>query len=286
VKVVLLGAAGMLGRDLAAASPQDVELIPLSRQQLDITDARRVTATLDNLRPDVVINAAGYTDVDRAERERSTAFAVNATATERLADACARRDIAIVHFSTDYVFDGRAARPYTEDDLPAPINVYGESKLAGERGLLATGARFTLIRSQWLFGLGGVSFPRTMWQRARNDKPVRVVDDQRGRPTSTIDLAQATWELIKRKEDGVFHVANSGDASWYDIAEVVFVFQSAIERLARCTSAALQSPADRPSYSVLDTSRADRALGGPQRHWRDALAAFLEALAVYEEPRV
>src|SRR5207237_1244470 len=159
----LLGAGGMRGRALAASSPGGVDLRPMSHEQLDVTGNSAVTATLDAVRPDVVINASGYTSVDRAESERSLAFALNASAVEMLGKACARRGITVVHFSTDYVFDGAASRPYREIDTPSPINCYGESKLDGERALLSSGSPTLLIRTQWLFGAHGASFPRTMW---------------------------------------------------------------------------------------------------------------------------
>ena len=275
----------MLGRDLVAAAPADVNLCSLSRDRLDVTITQAVFATLDALRPDIVINASGYTAVDRAEIDRASAFAVNASAVDTLASACAQRDIMVVHFSTDYVFDGSASQPYAEGSPPNPINQYGESKLAGERALVSSGARHLLIRTQWLFGTGGRSFARMMWQRASLQQATRVVDDQRGRPTFSLDVASATWKLIQRDTVGLVHVANSGDASWYEVAARIFSDEGVIDRLGSCKTSDLARPARRPSYSVLDTKRADVALGSPLRHWSEALGAFVQALGARDGSR-
>jgi len=273
----------MLGRALAASSPGGVDLRPMSHEQLDVTGNSAVTATLDAVRPDVVINASGYTSVDRAESERSLAFALNASAVEMLGKACARRGITVLHFSTDYVFDGAASRPYREIDPPSPINCYGESKLEGERALLSSGAPTLLIRTQWLFGAHGASFPKTMWDRARRGSVTCVVNDQRGRPTSAADLAGATWELIKRRALGLFNVANTGEATWHDVAELIFSRCGVPDLLTSCSTSESSRPARRPPYSVLDTTRVERVLGSKLPHWKDALRTFLDALEASEK---
>src|SRR5712691_3974271 len=227
----------MLGHDLRRTAPWAIDLLPLSRAELDVTQSQAVEACVARERPDLIINAAGYTAVDQAEADRATAFAVNADAVATLAGAAARHGALLVHFSTDYIFDGRAGAPYREDAATNPLNVYGSSKLAGEQAIQASGARFLIVRTQWLFGEKGRSFPRTMLERARQGLPTRVVTDQIGRPTYTHDVALATWTLISRGTTGVIHVANEGVASWFGVAECVFSRLGAREFLQPCTSA-------------------------------------------------
>ena len=276
---VLLGAGGMLATELAALSPPEVQLTPLGIADLDITSRDAVAAALDRAKPDVVVNASAYTAVDRAETEYEIALAVNGTAVGVLGELCAARGIRVVHFSTDYVFDGNAVQPYRESDPVNPVNAYGRSKLAGERGLAESGADALVLRTQWLFGIGGQSFPRTMWGRAQRRLPTRVVADQIGRLTSATDLARATWELVGRKARGLYHVANGGDAtSWFDVARVVFDASGASACLQPCTTADYPTAARRPAYSVLSTERIAREHSIALRPWPVALTAFLELL--------
>ncbi len=230
-----------------------------------------------SLRPEVVLNAAAYTAVDRAESEPDVAFRVNAAAVEELGRIAAQAGARVVHFSTDHVFDGTARAPYREDDPPNPLNAYGRSKLAGERALAESGARYLIVRAQWLFGAHGRSFPRTMWERAGARQPSRVVDDQWGRPTCTADLAAAVWSLIRREAAGVLHVANAGTASWYDVARRVYA-QVGVEALVTpCGTADYLTPAARPARAVLDTTDAEALLPAPLPRWEDALQRFLAA---------
>ncbi len=264
----------MLGTDLVAMAPEEVAVIGKTRAQLDITQAAVVERALDEVKPDVVMNCAAYTRVDDAERERDAAFAVNAEAVRTLAHLATH----VVHFSTDYVFRGDASRPYREDDPRVPLGVYGESKLAGERVLAESGARYTIIRTSWLFGLNGRSFPRTMWERAKAGKPTRVVNDQTGRPAFTRDLAEAVWGLVGHCELPTVHIANAGTATWYDVARRVFEAAGAPELLTPCTTAEYPTPARRPRWSVLDTSRYEDIAGGPLPRWEDALDRFLSEI--------
>jgi dTDP-4-dehydrorhamnose reductase len=284
MKVLLLGARGMLGTDLAATAPSTAELHARDRVTLDVTDEAAMARTLDLVTPDVVINATGFTAVDRAEGSRSEAFAVNAIAVSSLARLSAARNVRVVHFSTDYVFDGSAAGSYREDDPPAPINAYGESKLAGERALRESGAAFIILRSQWLFGLHGSSFPRTMWERACRGEPTRVVTDQIGRPTYTMDLARVTWQAVVAQLTGIFHVANGGEATWYDVAKRVFDFAATPELLSPCTSDEFPRSAKRPARSVLDTTKLERSLRLTLPHWTMAITAFLGQLRASRAP--
>lgn len=280
--VLVCGADGMLGSDLVATAPPSIELRvsvdPVTSKRLDITDRRAVCRLLDEAAPGVVINAAAYTRVDLAEEEGDRAHAVNAVAPTQIAQECARRGIFLVHFSTDYVFPGTTRRPYLETDPVDPINEYGRSKLAGEQGILASTARSLIIRTQWLFGARGKSFPRTMWERATKRLATRVVDDQFGRPTYSRDLAEITWRLIDRQASGLVHVANAETASWFDLAAVVFAAVGADSLLTRCATAAYPTTAPRPAFSVLDTTRAERLLGASMPRWQESVLRFLGEL--------
>ena len=282
MRVLLLGAGGMLAHDLAAHAPPDVTLTPLTHAQLDVTEQSAVAHAIRDLAPAVVINAAGYTRVDDAERARDLAFAVNGMAPGAIGRAAAAVRATVVHFSTDYVFDGKADAAYHEEDPPNALNVYGASKLEGERTLAASGAEFLIIRTQWLFGARGRSFPRTMWERARARVSSRAVIDQLGRPTYTVDLARATWRLVEARVRGTLHITNAGQTSWYELAQRVYAAAGAPELVTPCTTAEYRAAARRPARSVLDTTRAEANLGGPLPAWTDALERFLAQLA--EDP--
>ncbi|HET7039962.1 MAG TPA: dTDP-4-dehydrorhamnose reductase [Gemmatimonadales bacterium] len=285
MRAVLFGAGGMLGRDLVGTAPRGVELTPCARADADITDPAAVARALRTCRPDVVLNCAAYTSVDRAEAEPEAAWAANAEGPAvigRTAREAAAPPL-VIHFSTDYVFDGAAREPYSEDSPTAPLGVYGASKLAGERALAASGAPCCVIRTQWLFGLAGRSFPRTMWERAMAGSPTRVVSDQWGRPTFTTDLARVTWQLVlhagrELSRHRVLHVANRGVATWHDVAARVFGSVGAGPLLTACTTAEYPTPARRPRYSVLDLSRVAGLPGGTIPSWDDALRRFLASL--------
>jgi dTDP-4-dehydrorhamnose reductase len=285
MKVLLIGANGLLGSDLAATAPRGIELHSTDYEQLDITDVAALSRTLARLQPTVLMNASGYTAVDRAESEPGAAFALNSTAVAALGHLCADRNALVVHFSTDYVFDGQSMHPYPEDAATAPLSIYGASKLAGERALLASGARALVIRSQWLFGQHGKCFPRTMWERAREALPTRVVNNQRGRPTFTVDLARATWKLVELGARGLFHAANSDEATWYDVASQVFRTVGVPDLLSSCGTADYPTSARRPAWSVLDTTKVESVLGHVLRPWQSALREFLESLQTEAAPR-
>ena len=276
MRVLVLGAGGMLGRDLIAEAPAPpaVELIPRSRQVLDITDIRALERAVNETRPAWIVNAAAYTDVDRAERERELAYRVNGLAVGELGRIAREAQAQVVHFSTDYVFDGSGLVPYSEEAPCHPANAYGASKLAGEQALIASGCPALTIRTQWLFGLAGRSFPRTMLERARAREPTRAVGDQRGRPTYTKDVAAATWQLMHLGVTGLVHLANDGEATWFELAREIFAHAGQTELLSRCTSSEYGSAARRPSDSRLSTARSVAVLGRPLPPLRAALDRF------------
>jgi len=278
MRALVLGAGGMLGHDLVRAAPSGTELHPLTRRELDITDAPALAARVSALRPDVILNAAAYTAVDRAEADTKRARRVNAEAVGELGRIAAEAGARVVHFSTDYVFDGNASRPYQEDSPTDPVNAYGATKLAGEEALRRSGADWLIVRTQWLFGVNGKSFPRTMWERACAGLATKVVTDQTGRPTYSRDVAPAVWKLIDGGVSGVMHIANDGEATWFDVAARVFERAGRRDLLTACSTADFPTPARRPRYSVLDTTRLDEQLGGPLPPWADAVDRLLECL--------
>lgn len=275
MKVVLLGAGGMLAHDLRAAAPPTVELRSFMHAELDVRDHNALRETIRAHRPELIINAAAYTRVDDAESNSQTAFAVNGAAPEAIGRAALELGAAVVHFSTDYIFDGLAGRPYREDDEPNPLSAYGRSKLEGEVGLRKSGAAHLVIRTQWLFGLHGRSFPRSMWERATGGQRTKVVADQIGRPTYTTDLARVVWQLVALGATGTLHVANAGTATWHEVACRVFAAAAAADLLAPCSTKDYPTPARRPTAAVLDTGRFERLSGGPMPRWEDALARFM-----------
>ena len=280
MKTVVLGAAGQLGRDLCPRLPGEV--VPLSRADVDLTDAERVRALLADLAPDLVVNCAAYNFVDKAEAEPHAAFAANAWAVRDLARACAALGRPLVHFSTDYVFglDAGRAEPLSEDDPPGPVSVYGLSKLAGEYLVRMTCPDHLIVRTCGLYGVWGTggkggNFVETMLRVAEQGKPLRVVADQRCTPSYTADVAGAVAALVARHARGTVHVTNSGSCSWFEFAREIFR-QSGIDAdLTAITSAEFVAPARRPAYSVLSLERLT-SLGVPApRPWREALAAYL-----------
>jgi dTDP-4-dehydrorhamnose reductase len=280
MRALILGSAGMLGADLSSTAPEGVSVVALDVADVDITDRAQVARALEAVRPDWVINAAAYTAVDRAETERESAEAVNAKGPRHIGEEAARRRIAVVHFSTDYVFAGSTRTAYRESDPVEPVNAYGESKLRGEEAVLSSAARSLIVRTQWLFGRAGRSFPRTMWDRARARMPTRVVDDQIGRPTYTRDLAAATWRLVTQGVTGIVHVTNGGEpTSWYGLAREVFISAGAESLVSACATAEYPTPARRPAYSVLCTERLEALLPEPLPDWRDALRRFLDEIS-------
>jgi dTDP-4-dehydrorhamnose reductase len=284
MRVLITGAAGQLGLDLIDAF-SDHDVTGLTRAQLDIGDEPAVAECVASLRPHVVINAAAVTDVDGCESDPAGAHRGNALGPWWLARACERSGATLVTFSTDYVFDGVAPRGpggqprgFVEDDPAAPLSVYGRSKVAGERLVRETLHEHHIVRTAWVSGARGHNFVRTMLRLADGGGPVRVVDDQTGSPTTTRDLATAVRALAMSGRHGTVNVVNEGTATWFDVAEAVFADCGRTVDLGRQQSSAVERPAPRPSWSVLDTTHAC-ALGiGPLPHWRDALGRLLDEL--------
>jgi dTDP-4-dehydrorhamnose reductase len=275
VSWLVIGAGGMLGTDLVhrlRAHGHDVAA--LTRADLDVCAPDAVRRALREHRPATVVNCAAWTAVDDAETHEDAALAVNGTAVEALADACADVGATLVQISTDYVFDGRSDRPYPEDAAPAPVSAYGRTKLVGERAVLGTGRGY-VVRTAWLYGAHGASFVRTMMRLAAERDTVEVVDDQHGQPTWTGDLAEQIIALASSDAPpGVYHGTNAGQTTWYGLAREVFTLLGLDpDRVRPTTTDRFPRPAPRPAYSVLGHARWAEAGLAPMRHWREALHA-------------
>lgn len=278
--IVVIGAHGMLGRDLMTLLGD--RAVGLDLPAIDITDLFSVQEALAPLAPSVVINCAAFTNVDACEQEVDRALQVNAEGVAYLAMVTAGLKAKLVHISTDYVFDGQKQTPYLPDDLQRPINIYGESKLAGELNTDINPDNL-VIRTQWLYGHYGSNFVETIIRVAKERGTVAVVDDQFGTPTWTVDLCQGIMALVDAGQRGVFHCVNGGSTSWYGFAEEI-LRQTAIPcTLSSQSSADLQRPARRPAHAVLDTSSLTEATGYTPPPWQESLERYLAMRADRKE---
>lgn len=280
VKTVILGGYGQLGTALEKLSEEPV--VALSRKDADLTNAEPLFAKLESLSPEILINCAAYNLVDQAEAEPDVAFALNAEAPARLAEWCEGRGIIFVHFSSDYVFGGDTSRdvPYREDDVPFPVSRYGESKLAGERNVLAACKQSFVIRTCGLYGPsrspGKGNFIKTMLKLAETRDELNIVDDQRCTPTFTKDLALASHQLISTSTFGLYHATNSGSMTWYELAKEVFRLQNLPTVVHPITSEQFGAAAQRPAYSVLDCSKLSQTTQVSMPSWQSAVERSLK----------
>jgi dTDP-4-dehydrorhamnose reductase len=280
--MLLTGAGGQLGIELARALAPLGTLVACGRAALDVADRAAVAARVDATRPQFIVNAAAYTAVDRAESEVGKAEAVNVEGAANLALEAAHSGAVLLHFSTDYVFDGERSTPYDEAAPTHPLNVYGRTKRDGERAIAAANCAHLILRTSWVYGRRGSNFLLTMQRLGRERAELRVVDDQRGVPNWTRDLAGATAALIGCGHDalaagsGVYHLSAAGEASWFEFAQAIFA-GSPSPRLLPITTADYPTPARRPRYGVLNSARIARTFGIAMPHWRDALTRCLAA---------
>ena len=267
----------------------EVEIVALGRPLLDLSDRESVRAALREARCDIIVNAAAYTAVDKAEQEEALALRVNGEGAGHVAEAAAELGVPLIHFSTDYVFDGSAPRPYREDDATAPLGAYGRSKLEGERRVTALCPNAAILRTAWVYSPFGANFVRTMLRLAETREEVGVVADQLGNPTSALDIADATLIVAARlrRDDapelrGVFHMTGAGEASWADVAEAIFARATehgrAPVRVRRITTADYPTPARRPANSRLDNAKLSRVHGLALPDWRASLAHCVDRL--------
>jgi dTDP-4-dehydrorhamnose reductase len=272
LRILLTGATGQVGWELRRTLAPAGEVKAFDRYGLDLAEAPPLAAAVRALQPDVIVNAAAYTAVDKAESERDLAFAVNASAPRVLAEEAKRIGAMLIHYSTDYVFDGDKGSPYTEDDPTRPINVYGESKLAGERAIQASGCRHLILRTSWVYGPRGKNFFLTMRRLAKERSELRVVDDQVGAPTSSLAIADATAQLLSMGTEGLYHMTAAGETTWCGFAREILRRAGLATPVAGIPTKDYSTPARRPRDSRLDCSRLKYASGIELAPWERQLA--------------
>ncbi len=274
MRILIAGGAGMLAQDvIGAGQRRGHDVTALGRRELDITDPVSIDDAMADFRPEVVITCAAWSNVDGAEDDERGAMAINDTGAALLAAGAARVGASVLYPSSDYVFDGTKGTPYLEDDMPAPIGAYGRSKLGGEVSVAAANPRHFIVRSSWLFGLGGKNFVETMLRIGAEQEEVLVVSDQHGCPTSCADLAEGLMELVGTDHYGIHHIVGGGQCSWFDFATEIFD-QAGLEiRVMSATTEMMARKAPRPAYSVLGHGRDDAILLQP---WQHALRRYLD----------
>lgn len=285
-KILIIGASGMLGTALTnklkktedhifiATFPETIDGSIL----LDITNPEQVENEISNIKPDIVFNCSAYTDVDGAQSNVKAAMAVNAHGCENLAQSCKNNKALLVHISTDYVFNGNADTPYKPDDKTCPNTIYGKSKLDGEKAIIQSSCKHIIIRTSWLFGPDGNNFVKTIYNLAKMRDEIKVVNDQLGKPTYTLDLADCMIGLADKNAQGIFHYSNSPKCTWYDFAKEIVKIAKLNCNVLPCTTADFPRPAPRPAYSVLDTSKTEELVPGIVRPWQDALKDYIPQL--------
>ncbi len=285
MKALIFGTTGQLGIELARRAPRDVTVATLGRDRADLTDPAACAAAITATDADIIINAAAYTAVDQAESDRDTAFLVNAEAPGAMACAAATRGLPFLHVSTDYVFDGSGTRPWAENDPVAPLGVYGESKLAGERAVAAARGGHVILRTAWVFSAHGKNFVKTMLRVGAGRDMLSVVDDQRGGPTAASDIADVLWTITAafqngKGQSGIFHFAGTPSVSWADFAEAIFARASLPKKpqIKRIPTSDYPTPAKRPANSTLDCSRIRAVYGIEQPDWHKSLAKVIDEL--------
>ena len=287
MKLLVTGAKGQVGTELAQQSlALGWEVKAIDYKELDITDLEAVRASVSSFEPDVVINAAAYTAVDKAESEPDTAFTVNKTGPENLAKVCSEFDILLVHYSTDYVFDGSKAGAYLESDQVFPLGVYGESKLAGEIAVARNSSKYLILRTSWVFSAHGNNFVKTMLRLGGEREELGVVGDQYGKPTCAAEISRLTLELLSKAKDhwGVYHLAQPEAVSWHEFSRVVFDeaarqgMSLQVKRVNAITTADYPTPAKRPAKSELDCTLLEQTFNVSIRPWRESLSDVIKEL--------
>lgn len=280
MKILLIGSKGMLGSVFAE---QDVKLpgdvLYRDIDEIDITDSAQTKTVFRNFKPDILINCSAYTNVDGAETDKKKCYAVNVDGVKNLAVECKKHNTFFVHYSTDFVFDGKKQTPYTVDDSPSPTGYYGLTKHEGEKHIqtILGKNQYLIIRTSWLYGPRGKNFISTIINASNNRPKLQVVADQQGSPTYTRDLAKATLELINNSAHGIFHVTNSGHCTWHKLAEFsISLIGKKNYPIEKITSDQFNCPAKRPAYSVLSTDKLDKFCGHKMRSWEEAASDYIQ----------
>jgi dTDP-4-dehydrorhamnose reductase len=274
---MIIGATGMLGSQVAIEyQERNATVYCPSHEELDITNCEQVHTTIEKIRPVLVVNCAAYTDVDKCEVEKDIAFLINGLGPRYLALACRKFESAFVHISTDYIFNGQAKRPYQIYDTPCPINVYGASKLFGEASVREIGGKSFITRTSWLFGPNGKNFVDTIINLARQRDEMKIVNDQMGSPTYTVDMAKVIADLASTKIYGTYHITNSGFTTWYGMASKIVSAAGLKRNVNPCTTQEFPRPAPRPAYSVMDPFPLQQVIGYKMPTWEDAVERYVK----------
>lgn len=289
MKIIITGAKGQLGSQIIniikngsseiggiSNEVKNAEIIGIDVQELDITDITATKAYIKEVKPDVVINPAAYTNVDACETNEDIAFKVNALGARNLAIACEEIGAKLIHISTDYVFNGVGVKPFKEYDEVGPQSVYGTTKLMAEEFVKQFCSKYFIIRTAWLYGYNGNNFVYTIMKAAKERGALQVVDDQRGNPTNAEDLAHHILKLVNTEEYGVYHCTGEGECSWYDFASKIVELAGIDATVSPCTSDEYKRPAKRPAYSSLDNMMLRCTVGNEMRQWEDALKMFIK----------
>lgn len=274
MRILITGASGMLGHDLQRTL-KNHELILCNSKNLDITNKNLVSETINEMKPDILINSAAYTNVDDCETNYEEAYKVNALGPKNLANVCKDLKIPLVHISTDYVFDGKKTEPLKENDNLGPQTAYGKTKLEGEQFIQKILDEYFIIRTAWLYGCDGDNFVKTMLNLSKSLNEITVVNDQIGSPTFTYDLAKGISEIIKTDKYGVYHLTNSGSCSWYEFSKEIFRLANKNVKVIPVTTEEFPRPAPRPKYSVLNNDKWIKQGFKPLRDYKEALKEYL-----------
>jgi len=277
MKILITGPHGMLGTDIVSLlQKENVEVLEAPHEKLDITHEDEVLSLALESMPDIIINCAAFTNVDKCETEKETAYKVNATGPKNIAIAAKRCGAKVIQISTDFVFDGNSDRPYIEDDKTNPLSEYGRSKLEGEINIRSNNNNFLIVRTSWLFGRHGINFVDKMLELAQKNKELSIVDDETGSPTYTVDLAGALWALIEEKSEGIFHVSNEGSCSRYEWARKIFEIADYDIKIHPIKSHQYKRPAKVPLNSTLNCQKLTTLTGMRMSPWEDTLKAYLK----------
>lgn len=277
MKILLTGRSGQVGWELARLLPAMGEVVSTGRDELDLADADAIRRAVREAKPQLIVNAGAYTAVDKAESEPELAMRINGAAPGVLAEEAKRVGAMLVHYSTDYVFDGTKVGAYVEADTPNPLSVYGRTKLAGERAIRDSGCRHLILRTSWVYGPRGKNFFLTIARKAASGERLRVVADQRGVPTTSGFLAERTVALLAKDASGVLHLVPGGETTWYEFAREIVRLMASRSEVQPIKTGEFPAAARRPANSVLDNRKAAAALGTPMPDWRTLLAAVRES---------
>jgi dTDP-4-dehydrorhamnose reductase len=281
MKILLTGKTGQVGGELNNILKDIGELVSVGREHLDLSKITSIEPAILDIQPDIIINAAAYTAVDKAEEESELAMTVNGIAPGVLAESAKKIGASLIHYSTDYVFDGHSDIPYREEDITSPLSIYGKSKLAGEKSIAEAGIPYLILRTSWVYSLQGKSFLRKIKKMAEDKDTLRIVDDQIGAPTWAHSIALATCKILKQylrdwsdpTPSGIFHLTCQGKSSWYDFAKEILNISSASQntQLLPIPTSEYPTPATRPLYSLLSNDKLEKVFGFKMPHWHDSL---------------